>query len=160
VSELRSDSGTSEMAAPLRFAVVVSRYHREITDRLCDGAIETLRRHGAGDDSVLVIPVPGAYELPMAARRVAFSGAVDAVICLGALIRGETYHFEVLANATAQALQNVAADSGIPVLFGVLTCDDLLQAQARCGGERGHKGQEAALAAIQMALLFSDDGEE
>ena len=143
-----------DAAAGLGFAVVVSRTNDEITGPLLDGALDTLRAHGAEDSRIRVHEVPGAYELPMAADRAARSEGVDAVVCLGALIRGETPHFDVLAHAVGVAIQDVARDRGLPIAFGVLTCDTRAQARARCGGDRGNKGAEAAVAAIEMALLF------
>lgn len=155
MSRLRAASDLPHDAAVgLRFAVVVSRFHEAVTARLRDGAVAALRAHGARELNVRVLQVPGAYELPMAAWRVARDGQVDAVICVGALIRGETSHFDVLAQATAQALQDAARDTGVPMAFGVLTCESVQQAEARAGGERGNKGSEAALAALEMALLF------
>ena len=104
--------------------------------------------------------MPGAYELPQAAHRLAAAGRYDAIVCIGALIRGETAHFDVLAHATAAAVQDAARATGVPMAFGVLTCEDHAQARARAGGARGNKGREAALAAIEMARLFAGDGRE
>jgi 6,7-dimethyl-8-ribityllumazine synthase len=156
MSRLREETGLApDAAADLRFAVVVSRTNSAITGPLLDGALETLRAHGATAQRVRVYEVPGAYELPMAADRAARAGDVDAVVCIGALVRGETPHFEVLAHAVGIAVQDVARERGVPATFGVLTCDTWEQAEARCGGERGNKGSEAAVAAIEMARLFA-----
>lgn len=156
MSRLREDAALPDNAATdLRIAIVVSRTNGAITEPMLGGAVETLRAHGAHDDRITVHEVPGAFELPMAADRAARSGNVDAVVCLGALIRGETPHFDVLAHAVGVAVQEVARDHGVPVAFGVLTCDTWAQAEARCGGDRGNKGAEAAVAAIEMAVLFA-----
>lgn len=141
-------------AAGLRVALVVSRFNSEITEALRDGALAALAAHGAQSENVRVYTVPGAFELPMTAARLA-RGAVDAIVCLGALIRGETPHFEYLSQAVAQGIEQVAVQSGVPVIFGVLTCDTVAHARARAGGEKGNKGTDAALAAIEMALLFN-----
>ena len=144
----------ADSAAPFRFGVAVSRFNAAVTGGLLDGAVATLRAHGADPERVRIVRVPGAYELPMAADRLAASGA-DAVICLGALVRGETPHFEVLAHATAIAVHRVALTRGVPVTFGVLTCDTMEQAVARAGGDHGNKGAEAAAAAIEMAVRYA-----
>ncbi len=150
-----SDLG-QDAASPYRFAVVVSVFNEAITTRLCEAAVATLTQHGAVSDRIRVIRVPGAYELPMAAHRLAVAGEVDAVVCLGALVRGETAHFDVLAHSTASAIQDAARATGIPISFGVITCDSIEQAETRAGGECGNKGAEAALAAIQMAILYAE----
>ena len=156
MSDLRSDSSlASDAASGLNFSVIVSRFHAEITERLFAGALDALREHGATDDAVRLVHVPGAYELPMAANREARSGRVAAGGCLGAVIRGETSHFDVLAHATAVAIQDVSRDAGVPIAFGLLTCENVEQAVARAGGACGNKGRAAALAAIEMAVLFS-----
>lgn len=155
MSELRSDAGLSADAGEgLRFAVVVSRFNEDITSRLCDAALETLAAHGVDDEDVLVVDVPGAFELPMAALAAAGSGEVDGVVCIGALIRGETSHFDVLAHSVALAIQNAFRETGVPMSFGVITCENREQAEARAGGVHGNKGVEAALAALEMALLL------
>lgn len=158
MSQLRSDADlAADAASGKRFALVVSRFHGELTDSLRGAAETTLADHGAHAHDIVTIRVPGAFELPMAADRMAASGRFDAVICLGVLIRGETAHFDVLAHATARAIQDVALITGTPVTFGVLTCDSRAQALARCGGEHGNKGVEAAVAAIEMAALPAPD---
>lgn len=142
-------------ARDLRVAVVVSRFNETISKRLLDGAIDSLLRHGASEDNLSVTWVPGAYELPLAADRVASSGTVDAVVCLGAVIRGETAHFEYVAGGAASGIAEVTLRTGIPVSFGVLTTESTEQAEDRAGGKMGNKGAEAALAAVEMASLLA-----
>ena len=143
-------------ASTMRFGVVTSNTNAAITGVLESGAIEELRRQGVAADGICVHRVPGAFELPMAAARLLEgTGSWNGIVCVGALIRGETPHFEVLAHAVATGIQRVACASGVPVVFGVLTCDTLRQAEARSGGERGNKGAEAALAAVEMACLYA-----
>ena len=138
----------------LRVAVVASRFNEAIVEKLVEGAVDCLARHGVPDEYVSTTWVPGAFELPMAARRIAASGEVDAVVCLGAVIRGDTAHFDFVAGAAAHAIAQGAMDTGIPITFGVLTTDTVEQATDRAGGKMGNKGFEAALAAIEMANLF------
>lgn len=140
----------------LRVAVVASRFNETIGKRLLDGALDCLRKHGVREDEISVAWVPGAYELPLAARRFAASGEVDAVVCVGAVIRGETPHFDFVAQSAARGISDVARDTGVPVTFGVLTTDDSAQAAERAGGKMGNKGFEAALAALEMANLVSE----
>lgn len=142
-------------ARDLRVAVVVSRFNETISKRLLDGAIDSLLRHGASEDNLSVTWVPGAYELPLAADRVASSGTVDAVVCLGAVIRGETAHFEYVAGGAASGIAEVTLRTGVPVTFGVLTTESTEQAEDRAGGKMGNKGAEAALAAVEMANLLA-----
>ena len=139
-----------------KFAVVAARFNEEITTPLLAGCLARLRERGVGDDAVHVARVPGAFEVPQAAQRLAQTGWYAAVVCLGALIRGETPHFDYLARACSQGIEDVALATGVPCAFGVLTCDTEEQARARTGGAMGHKGAEAADAAIDMALLFDD----
>jgi len=139
-------------ATGMRFAIVAARFNRDVTEPLCAGAEKTLRDHGAAD--VHVAWVPGAYELPLVAKRFAQSGAVDAVVCIGAVIRGETAHFEYVAGECAAGITRASLDTGVPVSFGVLTVDDRVQAQERVGGREGHKGEEAAATAIEMVSLL------
>ena len=138
-----------------RFAVVVSRFNESVTQRLLDGAMDALTRHGAGYDDVDVLWVPGAWELPFAARRVMAADRYDAVVALGAVVRGETPHFDVVAGEAARGLMQASAEYDLPLGFGLLTCDTLAQAEARAGGAHGNKGWDAALAALEMADLFS-----
>lgn len=142
-------------ARDLRVAVIASRFNETISKRLVEGAVDCLVRHGAGEDRISITWVPGAFELPAAAGRMAATGEVDVVVCLGVVIRGETPHFEYVAGGAATGIAQAAATSGIPVIFGVLTTDTTEQAEARAGGKMGNKGFEAALAAIEMANLFA-----
>lgn len=137
----------------LRMAVVVARWNGFVTDVLLEGALATLAKHGVADDDVSVIRVPGSFEVPAAALWAAQTGRLDAVICLGAVIRGETAHFEYVSAAAQQGILDVSLRTGVPVIFGVLTVDTVEQAMERAGGKEGHKGEEAAMTAIQMANL-------
>ncbi|MGC8916207.1 MAG: 6,7-dimethyl-8-ribityllumazine synthase [Thermoanaerobaculum sp.] len=141
-------------ASGLRFGLVVSRFNSLVAERLLEGALDCLLRHGAREGDVMVVKVPGAWELPLAASRLADSGAFDAVVALGALIRGETPHFDVIAAECAKGLAHVSLERKVPVAFGVLTCDTMDQALDRAGGKAGNKGWEAALAAVEMAQLL------
>ena len=134
--------------------MLVSRFNETITQRLLDGALDALVRHGVAFDDVDVFWVPGAWELPAAARRVAASERYNALVALGAVIRGETPHFDFVAGEAARGLSLASADFDVPIAFGVLTCDTVAQAEARAGGEHGNKGWDAALAALEMADLF------
>ena len=137
-----------------RGAVVVSRFNETITQRLLDGALDALVRHGVAFDDVDVLWVPGAWELPFAVRRAAATERYNFIVALGAVIRGGTPHFEYVAGESARGLAVASADFDIPIAFGVLTCDSMEQAEARAGGEHGNKGWDAALAALEMADLF------
>lgn len=137
----------------LRVAVVVSRFNELITEKLRDGAVSTALECGVPDEAIDVVWVPGAFELPMAARWLAEAGQYDAIACVGAVIRGETPHFDFVAGEAARGIAEVAREWGLPVTFGVITSDTLAQAQARAGGTVGNKGREAMLAAIEMATL-------
>lgn len=142
------------VARGLRFAIVVARFNEFITSRLLDGARDGLRRHGVADEDVDVAWVPGSFEIPLVARRLAQSGRYDAIICLGAVIRGATAHFEHVAGGVSSGLARVALDADRPVVFGVLTTDTIEQAIERAGTKQGNKGYEAALTAIEMANLL------
>lgn len=144
-------SGT---AGGCRFAIVVSRFNPEITDGLLAGAREALADAGVRDEDVTIVRVPGAFELPVAARRLAGEGEVDAVICLGCLIKGDTMHFEYIASAAAHGIMDASTETGVPVAFGLLTTLTDEQAEARAGAGPGNKGREAAAAAVEMATLF------
>ena len=135
-------------------AIVVARFNDLITNRLLDGALDTLKRHGASDERITVVRVPGAFELPLAADKLAHSGKYAAVICLGAVIQGQTTHDQYINHQVAAGLARASQSSGIPVLFGVLTCQSMEQAIDRAGGKAGNKGIEAALAAIEMVNLL------
>jgi 6,7-dimethyl-8-ribityllumazine synthase len=139
----------------LRIAVVASRFNETISKRLLDGALDGLRRHGVAEDDISVAWVPGAFELPATARRFASSGEVDAVVCVGAVVRGETPHFDYVAGEAAAGIREASVATGVPVIFGVLTTEDGAQAAERAGGKMGNKGFEAATAAIEMANLYS-----
>ena len=139
-------------ATGMRFAIVAARFNREVTEPLAAGAEKKLQAHGAED--VTVAWVPGAFELPLVAKRFADSGAVDAVVCIGAVIRGETAHFEYVAGECAAGVTRASLDTGVPVAFGVLTVEDREQAFDRVGGSEGHKGEEAASTAIEMVSLL------
>jgi 6,7-dimethyl-8-ribityllumazine synthase len=141
-------------AKGMRFALVVSRTNDFVATRLLAGAEDCLERHGAAADARTVVRVPGSWEVPQAAARLAASGKFDAVVALGALIRGETPHFDVLAAEVAKGLAQVAIQSGVPVAFGVVTADSLDQAIERAGAKSGNKGWDAALAAVEMVSLF------
>jgi 6,7-dimethyl-8-ribityllumazine synthase len=145
--------GAGRSAAGLRFGIVVSRFNHPISSALLSGCVEELERRGAGTDEIHVAWVPGAFEIPFAARALAASGRYDAIVTLGAVIRGGTPHFDYVCRAATDGVREVARDTGVPVLFGVLTTDDTEQALARAGGAEGNKGQEVALAAIEMARL-------
>jgi 6,7-dimethyl-8-ribityllumazine synthase len=132
-----------------RIAVVASRFNETITRPLVDGALEALVAHGVAFDDIDVVWVPGAWELPIAARRALTSGRYDALVALGAVIRGDTPHFDFVAGEASRGLANVCAETEIPVGFGLLTCDNMEQAQARAGGIHGNKGWDAALAALE-----------
>jgi 6,7-dimethyl-8-ribityllumazine synthase len=138
----------------MRFAIVVSSYHAFVTERLTDGARAVLRDAGIPDGDVAVFPVPGSYELAQAAGVLAASGAWSAVICLGCLIRGETPHFQIIADAAADGIMRAAQSSGVPMAFGVLTTNSLEEAVARAGDNDMNKGREAAAAALDMAKLY------
>ncbi|HNX49117.1 MAG TPA: 6,7-dimethyl-8-ribityllumazine synthase [Thermoanaerobaculaceae bacterium] len=146
-------------AKGLRFGIVVSRFNDLLTGKLVEGALDCLTRHGAGDQDLTVARVPGAWELPMVADRLARSGKVDAVIALGVLIRGDTPHFEYIAAEVSKGLAQVGLGAGIPVSFGVLTTENLEQAIERSGTKAGNKGWQAALAAIEMVQLYRRLGE-
>lgn len=136
----------------LRVAVVVSRFNEATTRLLLDGALDGLRRCGV--EEVDVAWVPGAFEIPLVAARLAHSGRYHAVVCVGAVVRGETPHFEYVAGQSAAGITRAALDSGVPVLYGVVTADDTQQAAERAGGKAGNRGRDAALAAVEMATLL------
>jgi 6,7-dimethyl-8-ribityllumazine synthase len=137
----------------LRFALVVGRFNELISTRLYDGALDCLRRHDVAESDVDVAWVPGAFEMPLVARRLATSGRYDAVVCLGAVIRGGTPHFDYIAAEAAKGIAKASLDSGVPVIFGVLTTDTIEQAVERAGTKAGNKGWSAAATALEMANL-------
>ena len=140
-------------AAGLRFAIVVSRFNSFITERLLSAAVDALGRSGAASENVAVVRVPGAFELPLACKKLAATGKYDALIAAGCVIRGETSHYDYVCSETSRGLQLAQMDTGVPVIFCVLTCDTLEQAIDRAGLKGGNKGFEAGLAAIEMARL-------
>jgi len=138
----------------MRVAIAASRFNDLVTDRLVAGARDALLGHGVDDGSITLVWTPGAFELPVAARRLALSGEHDAVVCVGAVVRGSTDHYEHVAGQCAAGLARVALDSGLPVIFGVLTTDSTQDALERAGGKLGNKGAEAAVTALEMVDLL------
>jgi 6,7-dimethyl-8-ribityllumazine synthase len=147
--------GTLE-ATGRRIAVVASRFNRVVVDKLVEGALACLGKHGVAEDDVVVAWVPGAFEIPLAAKALAASGRYDAVVCVGAVIRGETAHFDYVAGECARGLQQVMLNAELPVTFGVLATDTMDQALSRAGGKHGNRGWEAAMAAIEMCGVIDD----
>jgi 6,7-dimethyl-8-ribityllumazine synthase len=141
-------------ASGKRFGIVASRFNELITKKLLEGAIDCLVRHGAGMDAISIVWVPGAFEIPLVAKKMAKSGKWDAVICLGAIIRGSTPHFDYIASEAAKGVAMVGLEFELPVIFGVLTTDTIDQAVERAGTKSGNKGWSAALSAIEMADLM------
>ena len=137
-----------------RFAVVAARFNADIVDALLHGAVDGFKRHGVADDAVDIVRVPGSFEIPLVARRLAESTKYVAVVCLGAVIRGDTDHYDHVVAAAANGILQASLATGVPVIFGVLTCATLEQARDRAGGKAGNKGFEAAVAAIEMANLM------
>ena len=150
----RYDISPSEYdVAGARVGIVAARFNDGVVSRLLQSALDTLERHGLNRDEVPVVRVPGAFELPLAARWIVRQEEVDAVVALGAVIRGDTPHFDYVCAEAARGVQAASVETDVPVIFGVLTCDDRAQADARAGGEHGNKGGEAALAALEMVSL-------
>lgn len=141
-------------AAGLKFGIAVSRFNDFVTGRLVDGAVDALVRHGAAENDIDIVKVPGAFEIPPAAKKLCSLNRYDAVICLGAVIRGATPHFNFVAAEASKGVGAVAMESGIPVLYGILTTDTLEQAIERAGAKSGNKGWETAVAAVEMANLY------
>lgn len=139
--------------AGLKFAVIISRFNHFITGHLLDGAEDALKRHGVSDDDITVVWVPGAFEIPLVAKRLAQSGEYSGVICLGAVIRGATPHFDYVAAEVSKGIAAVGLDTGVPVIFGVVTTDNIEQAIERAGTKSGNKGWDAALTALELADL-------
>ncbi len=137
-----------------RYAVLASRFNNSITSKLADGAMEALVRHGASSDDVDLVWVPGAWELPFAARRLAATERYNAIVVVGAVIRGDTPHFDYICAEASRGLADASSEYEIPIGFGLLTTDDMAQAEARAGGEHGNKGWDAAIAALEMSDLF------
>lgn len=141
-------------ARSVRFAIVVSRFNDFITSKLLEKAVDTIKRHDGDENLITCVHVPGAFELPLLAKKLASSGSYDAVICLGCVIRGKTPHFDFVAGEAARGIAHVALETGIPVTFGVITADTMEQAAERSGPETGNKGEEAALCAIELVQLL------
>lgn len=142
----------------LRFAIVVSRFNEFVAGRLVEGALDALGRHGVADDDVTIVRVPGAWEIPLAAKRVAKSGRYDAVLCLGAVIRGQTPHFDYVAAEAAKGAAHVMLETDVPLAFGIVTADTLEQAIDRAGAKAGNKGFDAAMAALETANVLKSLG--
>ena len=141
-------------ATGLRVGIVVSRFNGFIAERLLEGALDALIRHGAGDGDIAVVRVPGAFEIPLVAQKLAVAGKYDAIICLGAVIRGSTPHFDYVASEVSKGVAQVSLKTGVPVAFGVLTTDSIEQAVERAGTKAGNKGFDAAMTAIETANLL------
>ncbi len=140
----------------MRLAIVQARWNDFMGNKLLEGAMDTLIRHNVSRDSIDVVLVPGSFEIPMAARKLVQTNRYDAIICLGVVIRGATPHFDYIAGEVAKGIAQISLDSGVPVTFGVLTCDSIEQAIERAGSKSGNKGSEAALAAIEMVNLYRE----
>ena len=149
IFEEKSKSNTND-----KFAIVVSRFNEFITEKLLDGCIQTLIKNGASEKNIDVVKVPGAFEIPTAAKNLIDLKKYDAIICLGCVIRGETSHYEHICTAVSNEIAYLGVLTGMPVIFGVLTCENIDQALDRAGGKKGNKGSEAALAAIEMVNLL------
>jgi 6,7-dimethyl-8-ribityllumazine synthase len=145
-------------AEGLRFAVIVSRFNDFISSKLVEGAMDALKRHGGNEDQISLVKVPGSFEIPTVAKRLAETGEYDGIICLGAVIKGATPHFDYVAAEVSKGIAAVALETKIPVTFGVLTTDNLEQAIERAGSKSGNKGWDAAMAAMEMANLFKKMG--
>ena len=145
-------------AEGLRFAIVASRFNEFITAKLLDGALDMLRRHGAAEDAVDVVWVPGAFEIPLAAKKLAASGKYDAVICVGAVIRGATSHYDYVCSEVSKGVAQAGLSTGVPVIFGVVTTENIEQAVERAGTKAGNKGADGAMAAMEMANLLKKIG--
>ena len=143
-------------AEGVRFGIVVSRFNDFINAKLLDGALDALSRHGAEDKQISIVRVPGSFEIPLMAKKLADSGNYDAVICLGAVIRGATPHFEYISAEVTKGIANITLDSGIPISFGILTTDNIEQAIERAGSKSGNKGWDAAMAAIEMVNVLKE----
>ena len=150
----RTFQSTEPRGDGLRIGVVVARFNQAVTDALLTGAIEALTKHGVAEDAIDVAIVPGAFELPLCAQRLAMTGRYDALVCLGAVVRGQTPHFDFVAGEAARGVGEVALRFDLPVAFGVLTTDDMAQALARAGGDHGNKGYDAAVTALEMVHVL------
>jgi 6,7-dimethyl-8-ribityllumazine synthase len=143
-------------AEGFQFGIIVSRFNNFLTDKLVDGAVDCLKRHGADENKITVVVVPGAFEIPYAASKMARSEKFDALLCLGAVIRGDTPHFDYIANEASKGIARIALETGKPVIYGLVTADTLEQAIERSGTKAGNKGWDAALAAIEMLNLYNE----
>ena len=143
-------------ASGLKFGIIVSRFNSFIAERLLEGAVDALIRHGADDTAIDVVRVPGAFEIPLTAKKMAAKGGYDAVICLGAVIRGATPHFDYVAAEVSKGIAHVSLDTEVPIAFGVLTTDTIEQAVERAGTKAGNKGFDAAMTAIETARLYKE----
>jgi 6,7-dimethyl-8-ribityllumazine synthase len=141
-------------AEGLKFGIIVSRFNDFITSKLLDGALDALRRHGAGEKDIEVVKVPGSFEIPMVARKLAAKGTYHALICLGTVIRGATPHFEYVSAEVSKGIASASMETGIPIAFGVITSDTIEQAVERAGTKSGNKGWDAAITAIEMAQVM------
>jgi len=141
-------------AKGLKFCIVISRFNDFITSKLLDGAKDALLRHGANEDEIDVIRVPGSFEIPMVARKIALKGTYNAIICLGTVIRGATPHFEYIASEVSKGIASASMETGLPIAFGIITSDTIEQAIERAGTKSGNKGWDAAITAIEMAQLL------
>ena len=141
-------------AKGLKFGIVISRFNEFITSKLLDGAKDALVRHGAKEDDIEVAKVPGSFEIPMIAKKMAAKGAYNAIICLGTVIRGATPHFEYISAEVSKGIASASMDTGVPIAFGIITCDTIEQAVERAGTKSGNKGWDAAMTAIEMAQLL------
>ena len=155
MAEIKTHEGHLN-AAGKRFALVVSRFNEFFSSKLMAGAQDCLIRHGADTEDIEIFRAPGSYELPLVAQKVAESGRFDAVVCLGAILRGQTSHFDFVAGEAAKGIAKVGLDTGLPVIFGVITTETVEQAVDRAGARTGNRGAEAALAAIEMVNLLAD----
>jgi len=141
-------------AKGLKFGIVISRFNDFITGKLLDGAMDALSRHGAREDDIDIVKVPGSFEIPMVAKKMALKGAYNAIICLGTVIRGATPHFEYIAAEVSKGIASASMETGVPVAFGIITSDTIEQAVERAGTKSGNKGWDAAITAIEMAQLL------
>ena len=141
-------------AKGLKFGIVISRFNEFITSKLLDGAKDALLRHGAKDEDIDVVKVPGSFEIPIVAKKMALKGTYHSVICLGTVIRGATPHFDYIAAEVSKGIASASMDTGIPIAFGVITCDTIEQAVERAGSKSGNKGWDAAITAIEMAQVM------
>lgn len=154
MAEINSIEGQLVPDGKVKVAIICARFNRFIVDHLEAGCLDTLHRHGVAPEDVTVVRTPGAFEMPMVAKKLATSGCYDAIIALGAVIRGSTPHFDQVAGACSRGLSSVASDTGVPVIFGVLTTDNVGQAIERAGAKAGNKGSDAATTAIEMISLM------